>query len=202
MAEENISVQSFTRVHMVPRVNQGQTVAIAFEIQGSPPVAYGAPVPVLQQLFLRIPQVLADAKKVRTEAGLVDAPDAPVLAAVPWVVESLAASPGNDGQLKLAVQMNGCSVDLSLSLEQASELVALLSSKEEPKGGETKKVAKVAPKIEAKAVPSKAVPSKVGTKELAKKQVLAKPTATAASNLSKTKVAPKKRAVKAKTTKK
>ena len=202
MAEENISVQSFTRVHMVPRVNQGQTVAIAFEIQGSPPVAYGAPVHVLQQLFLRIPQVLADAKKVRAEAGLVDAPDAPVLAAVPWVVESLAASPGNDGQLKLAVQMNGCSVDLSLSLEQASELVALLSSKEEPKGGETKKVAKAAPKIEAKALPSKALPSKEVTKELAKKQVLAKPTAKAASNLSKTKVAPKKPAVKAKTSKK
>ena len=196
MAEENISVQSFTRVHMVPRVNQGQTVAIAFEIQGSPPVAYGAPVHVLQQLFLRIPQVLADAKKVRAEAGLVDAPDAPVLAAVPWVVESLVASPGNDSQLNLAVQMNGCSVDLSLSLEQASELVALLSSKEKPKG-ELKKVAKVAPKIEAKAVPSKVV-----TKEVAKKQVLAKPTAKAASNLSKTKVAPKKPAVKAKTTKK
>jgi hypothetical protein len=196
MAEENISVQSFTRVHMVPRVNQGQTVAIAFEIQGAPPVAYGAPVHVLQQLFLRIPQVLADAKKVRTEAGLVDAPDAPVLAAVPWVVESLAASPGNDGQLKLAVQMNGCSVDLSLSLEQASELAALLSSKEKPKD-EAKKVAKVAPKIEAKAVPSKVV-----TKEVARKQVLAKPTAKAASNLSKTKVAPKKPAVKAKTKKK
>ena len=201
MAEENISVQSFTRVHMVPRVNQGQTVAIAFEIQGSPPVAYGAPVHVLQQLFLRIPQVLADAKKVRSEAGLVDAPDAPVLAAVPWVVESLVASSGNDGQLNLAVQMNGCSVDLSLSLEQASELVALLSLKEKPKG-ELKKVAKAAPKIETKALPSKAVPSNVVTKEAAKKQVLAKPTAKAASNLSKTKVAPKKPAVKAKTTKK
>jgi hypothetical protein len=201
MAEENISVQSFTRVHMVPRVNQGQTVAIAFEIQGSPPVAYGAPVHVLQQLFLRIPQVLADAKKVRAEAGLVDAPDAPVLAAVPWVVESLAASPGNDGQIKLAVQMNGCSVDLSFSLEQASELAALLSSIEKPKD-EAKKVAKVAPKIEAKAVPSKAMPSKVVTKEVAKKQVLAKPKAKAASNLSKTKVVPKKPAVKAKTTKK
>ena len=197
MAEENISVQSFTRVHMVPRVNQGQTVAIAFEIQGSTPVAYGAPVHVLQQLFLRIPQVLADAKKVRSEAGLVDAPDAPVLAAVPWAVESLVASPGNDGQLNLAVQMNGCSVDLSLSLEQASELVALLSSKEKPKGDEAKQVAKVAPKIEAKAVPSKVV-----TKEVAKKQVPGKPTAKAASNLSKTKVAPKKPAVKAKTTKK
>lgn len=197
MAEENISVQSFTRVHMVPRVNQGQTVAIAFEIQGSPPVAYGAPVHVLQQLFLRIPQVLADAKKVRAEAGLVDAPDSPVLAVVPWVVESLVASPGNDGQLNLTVQMNGCSVDLSLSLEQASELVALLLSIEKPKGGETKKVAKAAPKIEAKAVPSKVV-----TKEAAKKQVFAKPTAKAASNLSKTKVAPKKPAVKAKTTKK
>ncbi len=196
MAEENISVQSFTRVHMVPRVNQGQTVAIAFEIQGLPPVAYGAPVHVLQQLFLRIPQVLADAKKVRVEAGLVDAPDAPVLAAVPWVVESLVASPGNDGQLNLAVQMNGCSVDLSLSLEQASELVALLSSKEKPKG-ELKKVAKAAPKIEAKTAPSKEV-----TKEAAKKQVLAKPTTKAASNLSKTKAAPKKPAVKAKTTKK
>jgi hypothetical protein len=201
MAEENISVQNFTRVHMVPRVNQGQTVAIAFEIQGAPPVAYGAPVHVLQQLFLRIPQVLADAKKVRAEAGLVDAPDAPVLAAVPWVVESLVASPVNDGQLNLAVQMNGCSVDLSLSLEQASELVALLSSKEKPKGG-LKKVAKAAPKIEAKAVPSKSVPSKVVTKEVARKQVLAKPTAKAASNLSKTKVAPKKPAVRAKTKKK
>lgn len=201
MAEESISVQSFTRVHMVPRVNQGQTVAIAFEIQGSPPVAYGAPVHVLQQLFLRIPQVLADAKKVRAEAGLVDAPDAPVLAALPWAVESLVASPGNDGQLNLAVQMNGCSIDLSLSLEQASELVALLSSKEKPKD-ELKKVAKAAPKIEAKALPSKETPSKVVTKEVAKKQVLAKPTAKAASNLSKTKVAPKKPAVKAKTTKK
>ena len=59
-----------------------------------------------------------------------------------------------------------------------------------------------APKIEAKAVPSKAVPSKVVTKELAKKQVIAKPTAKAASNLPKTKVAPKKPIVKTKTTKK
>lgn len=202
MAEESISVQNFTRVHMVPRVNQGQTVALAFELPGAPPVAYGAPVQVLQQMFLRIPQVLADAKKVRAEAGLVDAPEAPVIAAVPWVVESLVASPVNDGQLNLSVQMDGCSVDLSLRLEQASELVALLSLKEKPKGGEAKKVPKAAPKIEAKAAPSKVLPSKVVTKEVVKRQVLAKPTAKATTNLSKTKVAPKKPAAKAKTTKK
>lgn len=133
MAEESVSVQSFTRVHMVPRVNHGQAVALAFELTSAPPVAYGAPVQVLQQLFLRIPQVLADAKKVRAEAGLVDAPDAPVIAALPWAVESVTAVGAADEQFVLTVHMNACRVDLSLSSKQVLDLGRLLTSIKKPK---------------------------------------------------------------------
>jgi hypothetical protein len=107
---------------MVPRVNQGRTVALAFELPGVPPVAYGAPVQILQQLFLRIPQVLADAKKVRAEAGILDAPDAPLIDPVPWIVESCQSSLDKDGQLNLAVQLNGCLIELAFSAEQVSAL--------------------------------------------------------------------------------
>jgi hypothetical protein len=148
MAEESISIQGFTRVHMVPRVNQGKTVALAFELPSGPPVAYGAPVQVLQQLFLRIPQVLADAKKVRAEAGLMDAPDAPEIAAVPWAVNSVSAVTGADGQLLLAVQMDDCRVDLVLSAEQALQLIASVKplTKPKPAAKTSKKTVPIAPK--------------------------------------------------------
>ena len=169
MAEESISIQGFTRVHMVPRVNQGQTVALAFELPSGPPVAYGAPVQVLQQLFLRIPQVLADAKKVRAEAGLVDAPDAPAISAVPWAVESVSALTGTDGQLNLAVQMNDCRVDLALSAEQALQLIASLTAlvKPKPAAKTVKKAVEAAPK---QAV-TKAKTPKVAVKAAAKPAV-------------------------------
>ncbi len=133
MAEESISIQGFTRVHMVPRVNQGRTVALAFELPSGPPVAYGAPVQVLQQLFLKIPQVLADARKVRAEAGLVDAPDAPAIASVPWEVESLEVSPTSDTSLNLTVHMKGSRVDLMMRSDQALQLSSLLMSCVAPK---------------------------------------------------------------------
>jgi hypothetical protein len=120
--ESNISIQGFTRVHMVPRVNQGRTVALAFELPGVPPVAYAAPVQTLQQLFLRIPQVLSDAKKVRAEAGISDEPDATFVDPVPWVVESCQPSLDKDGRLNLAVQLNGCLIELAFSAEQVSAL--------------------------------------------------------------------------------
>ena len=149
MAEESITIQGFTRVHMVPRVNQGRTVAFVYELPSEPPVAYGAPVQVLQQLFLRIPQVLADAKKVRAEAGLVDAPDAPAISALPWVVESVTAVGGAEDQLVLTVHMSSCRVDLSLSPEQVHDLGRLLASIEKPKT-EPKTAPTPKPKVESK----------------------------------------------------
>jgi hypothetical protein len=159
MAEESISVQSFTRVHMVPRVNQGQTVALAFELPSAPPVAYGAPVQVLQQLFLRIPQVLGDAKKVRAEAGLVDAPNAPAVAAVPWTVEAVTAVGGTDEDFVLAVHMNGCRVDLSLSPEQVLGLGRLLMSMDKSKTP-PKKAPKAKVKVDPKNETTKAAATK------------------------------------------
>lgn len=176
MAEESISIQGFTRVHMVPRVNQGQTVALAFELPSGPPVAYGAPVQVLQQLFLRIPQVLADAKKVRAEAGLVGAPDAPAIAAVPWVVESVLVTTGADGQLNLAVQMNDCRVDLALSAEQALQLIASLTALVKPKPAA--KTAKKAVEAAPKQAVAKAKTTKVAVKAAAKPVVDKKKVAT------------------------
>jgi len=180
MAEESISIQGFTRVHMVPRVNQGQTVALAFELPSGPPVAYGAPVQVLQQLFLRIPQVLADAKKVRAEAGLVDAPDAPAIAAVPWVVESVSALTGADGQLNLAVQMNDCRVDLALSAEQALQLIASLTALVNPKPAAktVKKAVEAAPKQAVTKAKTPKVAVKAAVKAAAKPVVDKKKVAT------------------------
>jgi hypothetical protein len=173
MAEESITIQGFTRVHMVPRVNQGRTVAFVYELPSTPPVAYGAPVQVLQQLFLRIPQVLADAKKVRAEAGLVDAPDAPEMVVMPWAVESLTPLLSADGQLTLAVQMNDCRVDLALSSEQGLQLLTTLASLVEAKPA-AKKVQKpmdAAPKATApKAASSKAAVSKEKTPKVASKK--------------------------------
>jgi hypothetical protein len=169
MAEESITIQGFTRVHMVPRVNQGRTVAFVYELPSTPPVAYGAPVQVLQQLFLRIPQVLADAKKVRAEAGLVDAPDAPdapAMVALPWAVESLTPLLSADGQLTLAVQMNDCRVDLALSSEQGLQLLTALTSLVEAKPA-AKKVQK-AIKPTAQATMTEATRPKVDAKTAAK----------------------------------
>jgi len=166
MAEESITIQGFTRVHMVPRVNQGRTVAFVYELPSTPPVAYGAPVQVLQQLFLRIPQVLADAKKVRAEAGLVDAPDAPAMVALPWAVESLTPLLSADGQLTLAVQMNDCRVDLALSSEQGLQLLTALTSLVEAKPA-AKKVQK-AIKPTAQATMTEATRPKVEAKTAAK----------------------------------
>jgi hypothetical protein len=184
MAEQSISIQGFTRVHMVPRVNQGQTVALAFELPSAPPVAYGAPVQVLQQLFLRIPQVLADAKKVRAEAGLVDAPDAPAIAAVPWVVESVAAAGGADDQFVLTVHMNGCRVDLSFTPELVLGLGGLLASiekpKTEPKKAPTSKL-KVEPKKEAIKVASAKKPKAEKVVKAAATPPKAKPIAKTAT---------------------
>lgn len=171
MAEESISVQGFTRVHMVPRVNQGQTVALAFELPNAPPVAYGAPVQVLQQLFLRIPQVLADAKKVRAQAGLVDAPDAPAIAALPWTVESVTAVGEADEQFVLTVHMNGCRADLSLSPEQVLDLGRLLASIKKPKTQPKK-----APKAKVKVDPKKES-DKVGVAKKPKTKQVVEPVA-------------------------
>ena len=149
MAEESISIQGFTRVHMVPRVNQGRTVALAFELPSGPPVAYGAPVQVLQQIFLRIPQVLADAKKLRTEAGLMDAPDAPAVTTVPWNVESVSLPAIADEGFVFAIQLDGCRLDLSFTLEQLLMLRQSLASIEKPKVA-AKKTPKTAKKTEPK----------------------------------------------------
>lgn len=190
MAEQSISIQGFTRVHMVPRVNQGQTVALAFELPSAPPVAYGAPVQVLQQLFLRIPQVLADAKKLRTEAGLVDAPDAPAIAAVPWVVESVNASGSADDGLVFAVQMDGCRVDLLFNSQQLMELRRLLTASEKPKTA-PKKTSKVAEKTEPKKETLKAsAAKKMKTAPVGKaldSATKAKPTAKTAAKAKSTK---------------
>lgn len=169
MAEESISIQGFTRVHMVPRVNQGRTVAFVYELPSEPPVAYGAPVQVLQQLFLRIPQVLADAKKVRAEAGLVDAPDAPEMVALPWTVESLTPLLSADGQLTLAVQMNDCRVDLALSSEQGLQLLTALTAltpvvEAKPAAKKVKKAVDAVPKATA---PKEKTP-KVASKKTSK----------------------------------
>lgn len=166
MAEESISIQGFTRVHMVPRVNQGRTVAFVYELPSEPPVAYGAPVQVLQQLFLRIPQVLADAKKVRAESGLVDAPDAPGIPAVPWVVESLTPLMGADGQLTLAVQMNDCRVDLALSSEQGLQLLTALTYLVEAKPA-AKKFKKAVDAVPKATAPKEKTP-KVASKKTSK----------------------------------
>lgn len=176
MAEPSeIKVQSFTRVHMVPRVNQGKTIALAFELPGASTVAYGAPVQVLQQLFLRIPQVLADAKKVRAEAGLVDAPDAPAIAAVPWVVESVSALTDADGQLNLAVQMNDCRVDLALNAEQTLQLIASLTAlvKPKPAAKTAKKAVEAAPKQAVTKAKTPKLAVKAATKPVVDKKKVA-----------------------------
>jgi len=170
MAEENISIQDFTRVHLVPRVNQGRTVALAFELPNAPPVAYGAPVQVLEQLFRLIPNVLADAKKIRTEAGWVDSKQSTTTPtpAVPWVVESVTKTSSTDELFVLNIQMDSCSVDLSLGSEQVHQLQQLMNLIQK-----TKVAVKKAPSATEKSSPkkdlNKSAEAKKAKTELAKK---------------------------------
>lgn len=127
MSEESISVQRFTRVHMLPRVNQGRVVALAFELPGAQPVAYGAPVEVLAQLFLQIPYVLEEAKKVRDRAKLVN--DFGLRnTAKPWVVESFECRVIKDELLAVNMQMAACSFDFQMTSEQSLSLIKNIAS--------------------------------------------------------------------------
>jgi len=130
MADQNdVRVQQFTRVHLVPRVNKGQTVAIAFELPDLPPVAYGAPVQTFLQLFGMVPQVLSEAKKIRHEAGLVESSENSDNSRISWQVHSINPSLSERGELNLAVDLDGCQINLIFSEQQLMELSSSISLK-------------------------------------------------------------------------
>jgi hypothetical protein len=168
MSEESIAVQGFTRVHMVPRVNQGQTVALVFELSNSaPPVAFGAPVDVFQKLIGFVPQVLYEAAKIRKEAGLLEDKK---IQAWNWTVDSLNHQANANGTVTLNCMVKGCEINLTLTAEQFMGLLGQdgahpAAKKEMPKKVNT-------PKVAAKPTPAKktvAPVNKVVTKSLAKK---------------------------------
>ncbi len=127
MSEESISVQRFTRVHMLPRVNQGRVVALAFELPGAQPVAYGVPVEVLAQLFLQIPHVLEEAKKLRDRAKLVNDFGLRNITK-PWIVESFECRVLKDELLAVNMQMTACGFDFQMTSEQSLSLIKSIAS--------------------------------------------------------------------------
>jgi len=149
--QDNIAVQVFTRVHMVPRVNQGQTVALVFELPNSaPPVAFGAPVDVFQKLIGFVPNVLEEAAKIRKEAGLAEDKK---FEAWNWTLDSVNHQANPDGTVTLNCMVKGCEINLILTAEQFMGLqqqrVSQLATKKE--------VLKKAntPKVAAKPIPAK-----------------------------------------------
>lgn len=157
--QDNIAVQVFTRVHMVPRVNQGQTVALVFELPNSaPPVAFGAPVDVFQKLIGFVPNVLDEAARIRKAAGIVEDK---TFEPWNWPVDSISQHIGPDGTRSLRCLVKGCEINLLLTNEQFAQL-----SKQElssPVG--TKEVTK---KISANKAPLKQPPTKKTTAAVSK----------------------------------
>jgi hypothetical protein len=175
--QDNIAVQVFTRVHMVPRVNQGQTVALVFELPNSaPPVAFGAPVDVFQKLIGFVPNVLDEAAKIRKEAGLAEDKK---FEAWNWIVDSVNNQANPDGTVTLNCMVKGCELNLVLTAEQFMGIKGQrdtepATKKEAPKKGST-------PKVTANPIPAKKTVAQVNktvAKSPAKKAAPIKKTAS------------------------
>ena len=173
--QDNIAVQVFTRVHMVPRVNQGQTVALVFELPNSaPPVAFGAPVDVFQKLIGFVPNVLDEAAKIRKEAGLVEDKK---FEAWNWIVDSVNHQANPDGTVTLNCMVKGCEINLVLTAEQFMGIKGQrdtqpATKKEAPKKANT-------PKVTANPIPAKKTVAQVN-------KTVAKPPAKKAAPIKKT----------------
>jgi len=164
MAEQdNIAVQVFTRVHMVPRVNQGQTVALVFELPNSaPPVAFGAPVDVFQKLIGYAPNVLDEAAKIRKGAGLVEDKK---FEAWNWTVDSIKRLSNSDGSITLNCMVKGCEINLVLTSEQFMEILERKITQAVDNKQELKKIN--SSKAIGKATPVKNAVSKSPAKKVA-----------------------------------
>jgi len=93
-----VALQSFTRVHLVPRVNGAAAAALVFERRDQEPLAMSLPLEVMVQVFGVLPQVIAQSS---AEAGAAATPlDVPT----PWVLDQLELQ--RDGeQARLLVQI-------------------------------------------------------------------------------------------------
>jgi hypothetical protein len=137
-----VALQSFTRVHLVPRVNGAAAAALVFERRDQEPLAMSVPLEVMGQVFGVLPQVIAQSS---AEAGVAATPlDVPT----PWVLDQLELQ--RDGeQARLLVQVQGVRLQLQLQPEMVLALAKQLG------GG--RKAAKPSETSGEKAVVEKAV---------------------------------------------
>lgn len=72
--------------------------------------------------------MLFDAKKVRSESGIVDVDPAPAMEVISWPADSVKPSIGLQGQVHLDVHMGACSIQLGFGEKQLQELIKALNA--------------------------------------------------------------------------
>ena len=148
---KKVALQSFTRVHLVPRVNGSAAAALVFERRDQEPLAMSVPLEVMGQVFGVLPQVIAQSS---AEAGVAATPlDVPT----PWVLDQLELQ--RDGeQARLLVQVQGVRLQLQLQPEMVLALAKQLGGADKPKAVKSPKASK--PPVPSKANAGKAVKPK------------------------------------------
>jgi hypothetical protein len=154
---QRIPLQTFTRVHLVPRVNGTAAAALVFERSAQEPLAISLPLEVMGQVFGVLPEVIAQS------AAVADTADSPFDVSVPWVLEQLELQSDAD-QASLQVQVQGVRLQLHLKPEMVLMLAKQLGGKAKPKAVKSLKASKstVASSVTAKkAVKTKKSPEAI-----------------------------------------
>ena len=113
-ADKQVPLQSFTRVHLVSRVNDTAAAAMIFERREQEPLAMALPLEVMGQVLGVLPRVIGhSAAQAQGAEERLEVPTA-------WVVEALQWQP-QQGQLVVDVQ------GIRLRLELSSRLLATLT---------------------------------------------------------------------------
>lgn len=148
-ADQQVPLQSFTRVHLVPRVNGAAAAALVFERLDQEPLAMSLPLEVMLQVLGVLPQVIGQS------AARAPGHDGGLQVPTVWAPESLQWQP-QQGHLVVDVQ------GVKFRLELAQPLLAALAQQL----GTTKAMDKLdlvepsaTPKARKKPAPKKAQPA-------------------------------------------
>lgn len=171
---KQIPIQSFTRLHLVPRVNGSVSAALVLERTGQEPLAVFLPIEVMAQLLGALPDVIV---QTATAPGVAGQPAAkPVLPSVPftWALESFVMELQPQGAT-LAMQVKGLSLPFSVPATVLQQLAAALPRPEPleaiPATPVAVKRALSAKASPVEAGPTQAAPARAETKTRARKSV-------------------------------
>lgn len=137
-AGQRVRLQSFTRVHLVPRVNGSPAAALIFERQDEEPLAIALPLAVLGQLFGVMPRVIAQSSAEGDQSG------PPLDVAMQGSVAGL--EPVAEAAASLLVQIEGVRMQLQVAPELLARLASQMSRKGKPSSARLTAADSVAPK--------------------------------------------------------